>query len=466
MDMSARNSVKQNINSSIGILNEDMESNIKDLGKSTGINKRRNMINEERQRFHDMIDNVPVGIVELDYSEVKKYINTLESEGEKNMRKYFLDNPNKLIPCLSLTQLIYVNRAMLDIYDVNSGQSLLDIANRRIKKSSTDLWHYGDMLVSFLEGKNHINYELSFLTAKGKRKYLHEEGYLIPDYQNTWSHILFSCVDITRIKEAEDLAKEYQERLEEMVQQLEHAYEIENQLRRKIERDIKTRLHFIEILAHELKTPLTPILSASDYLCSNIDDHAMKLFAHQIYQGASKLSHRVGEFKDLVECEAGVLKLRKQKLDLRLLLTEVYDSYLSVALKRNIALILDLPDKPIKACVDRERIIQVLDNLLENAIRETSSQGQISIGASLQKKRITIYIKDNGRGIEKTKQKYLFKPYQKLYYGGRHLGRLGLGLYICKMLVEAHGGKILCDSDVGRGSTFNFTLNPTFKNYK
>jgi signal transduction histidine kinase len=115
-----------------------------------------------------------------------------------------------------------------------------------------------------------------------------------------------------------------------------------------------------------------------------------------------------------------------------------------------------LPSRKLPVRVDPDRIFQVLTNLISNAVKITPMGGQISVTAARQERRVQIAVRDTGRGMTEADLGRIFNPYCKLARDERH--GLGLGLYISKSIVQAHGGRIWAESRPGAGSTFFFTI--------
>ena len=140
------------------------------------------------------------------------------------------------------------------------------------------------------------------------------------------------------------------------------------------------------------------------------------------------------------------------------LLQECYELFEPLASEKNLNFVLDLPDELYIALADSERIQQVVYNLLDNAIKYTPSGGQIKLAASLKKQKIIIEVHDNGIGIPKKDHEYLFQPYKRLRQRKGQHGGLGLGLAICKKLIELHKEQIWFVSKPKHGSSFYFSI--------
>jgi two-component system response regulator VicR len=237
---------------------------------------------------------------------------------------------------------------------------------------------------------------------------------------------------------------------------LKHLYQQERELRQQLEQEMKKRVEFTRAIAHELKTPLTSLLASSDLLASEIGSEPLQTLARNIRQGALNLDSRINELLDLVRGEVGMLELKLEMVDISQLLQDVTDSTKPVASRREQSLELALPSSLPAVRADPTRFQQIVTNLLDNALKFTPPGGNVRLGAKKKDNSIVVEVRDTGRGISKEEQQLLFQPHQRSK--GEASEGLGLGLALCKMLVELHGGKIWVKSSVGRGSTFGFSL--------
>ena len=250
--------------------------------------------------------------------------------------------------------------------------------------------------------------------------------------------------DITERKSAEEALKA--------------VYEEEHQLRQQLEVEISKRVQFIRALAHELKTPLTSALAASDLLVTQLNEEPQLSLARNIYRSATNLDSRVEELLDLARGELGMLDLKLEPVDILQLLRQTADDMKPLASRQGLTLSVDLP--PTLPSVDAEagRVQQILVNLLNNAIKFSSENGRVALGASVRQDSVVVEVRDTGSGISKAEQQRLFEPYHRVEGDRDRLSGLGLGLALCKNLVELHGGRIWVESRPGEGSTFSFSL--------
>jgi signal transduction histidine kinase len=159
---------------------------------------------------------------------------------------------------------------------------------------------------------------------------------------------------------------------------------------------------------------------------------------------------------DITEAEAGMMKLRREPVDLALLAREAIELYEYVAEEKHIDVSLDSPS-PVIVSVDRTRMRQVFANLLDNALKYTPVDGKVTISVSNQSRESVAVFRDNGMGIPPDEQG---KIWSRLYRGDKSRSQrgLGLGLSLVKAIVEAHGGKVTVSSKVGEGSEFVVSL--------
>lgn len=229
-----------------------------------------------------------------------------------------------------------------------------------------------------------------------------------------------------------------------MAADLEHA----EQLRRNLVADV----------AHELRTPLSNI---QGYL-EAIRDRVMKPNAatiHSLNEETALLSRLVDELQELSLAEAGELKLVYQAEDIAKLVKQAVTSWQPQVAAKEILLSLDLPDNLPLVNIDWQRVNQVLHNLLENAVAHTRKGGTINVAAITQGDWVEVCVSDTGEGIPAEDLPNIFERFYRVDRSrARATGGSGLGLTIAKRLVEAHGGKITVQSELGKGSCFSFTL--------
>ena len=220
------------------------------------------------------------------------------------------------------------------------------------------------------------------------------------------------------------------------------------------------KTEFFSDISHELRTPLTSIKGAADILSrkSSCNDPT---YLDIIKKNTDHLTRTIIDFLDYSKIEAGRLDLDITDESLTGIAKEVIESQKADAMKKNLRMEFEVPEDFVLP-LDRYRIYQVISNLMSNAIKFSPDSSSISIRISRLRKDIEFTIKDEGCGIKAEHHELIFKKfYQALQGNGKvnmQKGSSGIGLAICKGLVEAHNGKIRVESKEGEGSKFIFTL--------
>ena len=246
----------------------------------------------------------------------------------------------------------------------------------------------------------------------------------------------------------------------------------------------KAQQEFINVAAHELRTPIQPIISLSDILVHKLRDNESLEIVNVIIRSAKRLRRLSEDVLDVTRIESGLLSFNKERFDLKQVISCTADDYRNQirTSKKNIRLVLDGFDKgdgvqkgqlgeedqehirrrpliqdndPIIVEADKGRITQVIDNLLNNALKFTND-GTIFILTENKEGQAIVSIKDNGQGIDADILPKLFSRFASKSGIG---GGTGLGLFISKSIMEAHGGKIWAQNNTdGKGATFSFSL--------
>jgi two-component system, OmpR family, sensor histidine kinase VicK len=217
----------------------------------------------------------------------------------------------------------------------------------------------------------------------------------------------------------------------------------------------KMQKEFINIASHEMKTPVQSILAFSELLQENPDND--KKMMQGIYRNAVRLQRLTNDILDVTKIESGTLKLNKKKFSIKeLILSVKMDLENLIEKENNTVKIFTEFKKDFIIEADKGRIFQVMDNLLDNAIKFTNYNGiiQIKVCENVTNDQVIVSVKDNGIGIIKEVLPRLFIKFVTFSTVGT-----GLGLYISKNIIEAHGGKISAkNNEDGKGATFSFSL--------
>jgi signal transduction histidine kinase/CheY-like chemotaxis protein len=223
---------------------------------------------------------------------------------------------------------------------------------------------------------------------------------------------------------------------------------------------------FMSMIVHDLRSPLAGILAGSDILKGGLAgdlNEDQKQVVEILGSSSKRLMTLVNEVLDMSRIEAGRLSLHRSAANPETMIRRAVDETRFLAGEKNQALDFAAAPKLPELNVDQEKVEQVLINLVTNAIKFTPVAGKLHVSAEAVKGGVRFAVTDTGPGLTPEEQGHLFQKYSEL--AGRKKAELkgtGLGLFICRSIVEAHGGTIGVTSEAGKGSSFHFTL-PTGK---
>ncbi len=268
------------------------------------------------------------------------------------------------------------------------------------------------------------------------------------------------------LREERDLIHTIAEQLGKVIERkqaeerLQRLYSKEKELREKLQAEMRSKVDFTRKLIHELKTPLTSLLATCQLLRDETTDKRLEKLAGYILASAQNLNNRVDELHDLVKGEIGALTLKIEPADLSALLKSISEETEALASQCGNNVNLALPARLPLVYADPARVKQIMLNLLNNAFKYARDSGPVTVRATEVGTSVIIEVNDRGPGIPAKIQKHLFAPYySSVRMGGQSSGGLGIGLALCKVLVELHGGRIWVQSQPGKGASFFFTLS-------
>jgi signal transduction histidine kinase len=252
----------------------------------------------------------------------------------------------------------------------------------------------------------------------------------------------------------EDLSTE-RSRFDEELERAEDAHaETQNSL--------SVRNEYMAIVSHDLRNPLASIAMGSEVLllrlrAPEIDREAAIRSLSVIQRNTAAMERLIRDLLDAERIEAGKIAVQPARRSIAALLSECDDLFGSVALKNALTLTISAPAGELFAQVDHDRIMQVLSNLIGNALKHTPRGGSVVLEVHASGGRITFTVRDSGPGIPPEQQKKIFEKFSQLETKSRQ--GLGLGLYISKWIVEAHGGTLSVTSKPGEGCVFTFSVS-------
>ncbi|MDH4370018.1 MAG: response regulator [Nitrospira sp.] len=231
----------------------------------------------------------------------------------------------------------------------------------------------------------------------------------------------------------------------------------------ELERADRTRSSFLSHVSHELRTPLTSIKGFVENLLDGVTgpvNSKQRHYLDRINENVKRLMRMIGDLLDRTRIETGQLALSPAEVDLERCVGEVLEHLRPLALEKRQILSCQYPLSTLIVWVDRDRLIQILTNLVHNAIKFTPAEGRIDVVVEASDSAFaTIHVRDSGPGIAREALEQIFDPFFRTA-GGRKTCRqgLGLGLSIVKTLVELHNGRIEVRSEPGHGAEFSVML--------
>ena len=228
-----------------------------------------------------------------------------------------------------------------------------------------------------------------------------------------------------------------------------------------VDLELITRDHFLAIVSHDLKNSIVAISISAGLIRRGLSKDVVGAvsFLKQlgiIEQAAEGMNRMISDLLDVERMAHDQLKLKLENVDFCALLQECVDLFTPVVSSKSFSMTIHTSTEPIFANADHDRILQVLSNLIGNSLKFTPNGGTIKLSARKQGTQVEVSVTDNGSGIPEEAQVKIFERFSQLTMNDRR--GLGLGLFIAKWIVEAHKGCIWVSSEVGKGSTFSFTL--------
>jgi signal transduction histidine kinase len=239
------------------------------------------------------------------------------------------------------------------------------------------------------------------------------------------------------------------------------ALAIENsKLHRDVQKAVRARDDLLAVVSHDLRNPLEAISLKAEAIVRFLPDEPAaakpRKYAEGIQAAVRRMDHLIKDLLDLGSIEGGHLKLEPTFEHLEAIISSAVEEIQPLALAKGLRVEAERPAPPVRLLCDKSRILQVLSNLLGNAVKFTPSGGSILVRPSLEAGSVKVLVSDTGRGVA---AEHLARIFDRYYQEPEHQrGGVGLGLFIASGIVSAHGGEIWAESTPGVGSKFYFTL--------
>jgi signal transduction histidine kinase/FixJ family two-component response regulator len=220
--------------------------------------------------------------------------------------------------------------------------------------------------------------------------------------------------------------------------------------------DVRARDEVLAVVAHDLQNPLNVISMAANMLLSRVNEQSLRRPVERITRGVQRATRLLRDLLDISAMEAGRFSVERRRVDPADVLLSALESQQSLAADASVIIGSDLSPELPAVDADEERLLEVLENLVGNAVKFTNPGGSITVGAAREGEEMKFWVQDSGAGIPADQLPHVFDRFWQAKRTDRR--GTGLGLTICKGIVEAHGGRIWADSIVGKGTRVSFTV--------
>lgn len=356
----------------------------------------------------------------------------------------------------------------------NSGAELLnyspdDIIGKHLTEFiDTDNLNYTNAELSkIIEVRGEGKFEVAFISKNEKKVYLdlHVKTVLSED---RIIGLLGVGSDVTIIRHLKSRLNNLEPRLVEAERLITVERARTNQHKAMLDELNKLKSEFVSNISHELRTPLASIVGFSETINSDpkMPDELRLEFNSIILNEGKRLAKLINDVLDLSRIEAGVITLNKVQFDIVELIKSIYSDYHKHAQAKNITLSSEFPAEKINVEADRERISQVVQALLDNAVKFTKNNGRIRVIISNLYREVEIIITDTGIGISEKDFPFIFQKFSKVNKTDSDNYSTGMGLVFVKQIVDLHKGLITVQSEPDKGTTVILKLLKNIKDRK
>jgi PAS domain S-box-containing protein len=280
-------------------------------------------------------------------------------------------------------------------------------------------------------------------TSGGKWLWLQLTATSIPDSSGRPEHVLVMVEDVTIVREAQD--------------KLGEALESQRSANATLEKLDRTKTEFLSIVSHEFRTALTGIQGFSELIRDGgLEPDEVRAYGGYIFNDADRVNRLIGDMLDLDRMESGRMSIRTSDVDINEVLG---DAIARAGSSPTVDFKADLDPRLPIVVGDRDRLVQVVSNLVNNAVKYSPDGGTVTLSSRVEGGFALVSVTDTGVGIPPDEIAHVFERFRRVRSGAaQSIPGTGLGLTIVKQIVEMHGGKIWVESAVGHGSAFHFTL--------
>ncbi len=343
--------------------------------------------------------------------------------------------------------ILSVNRQMMDVFEKERDEEL--VGTSIFEMSAVHRSGLDALVIQGMDGHSAEKVDLHYVPRQDKAVYLHVKVAPLLSEKGEVQGVVLVAMDTTSKVRLEG--------------QLERSYEKLTQTYQELERVNKMKSQFIDVVSHELRTPLTVMRGYVDLVEGEYTPKLDERFGQRlkiIKANTDKLYALVESMLDISRLEKGSLEIHTEPIKLDTILEEIVRDRMKDAEEKKQALTLSVDGTIPIVVADRRRMRDVFNNLVDNAVKYTEEGGRVQVGCRDEGRIVHVWVKDNGVGIP---LENLGKIFDRFYIVAKddlahQVDRIGLSLPISKGIVEAHGGRIWVESQVGKGSVFHVDI--------
>jgi PAS domain S-box-containing protein len=400
------------------------------------------LTHEPRMAEHDLVTMLTTA-----GGEIGNFIRRAETaqalrRSEADHRAIFERSPIGIARISSEGELLEANPALLTMLDhdfqVMRATSWPDLL--RAYDQAAARARFSPLLAGISDGKS---VQVRAGTGAGSWLWLQLTASSIPDSSGRPEHVLVMVEDVTLVREAQD--------------KLGEALESQRSANATLEKLDRTKTEFLSIVSHEFRTALTGIQGFSELIRDGgLESDEVRAYGGYIFNDADRVNRLIGDMLDLDRMESGRMSIRTADVDINEVLS---DAIARAGGSPSVEFKADLDPRLPIVVGDRDRLIQVVSNLVNNAVKYSPDGGTVTLSSRAEGEFALVSVTDTGVGIPPDEIGHVFERFRRVRSGAaQSIPGTGLGLTIVKQIVEMHGGKIWVESAVGHGSSFHFTL--------
>jgi len=408
-------------------------------------------LRDSAAQYRVLFENSPVSLWEEDFSGAKDFLGELDVPLDE-LAAYLGDNPEALARAAAGMAVERVNRTTVEMWGARTEADLTGGLDPYVLEVNKDL--YILELVAIAKGQQRFFGAAEMPSLDGRMMFANVYWTVAPGYEDTYAKVFVSIIDLSDQRRMQQQLERYKDTLETLVE--ERTAEL-SQANRSLLEATKAKDKFLAAMSHELRTPLNSIIGFSgtvlQRLAGDINEEQERQLT-LVQRSGQHLLRLINQVLDLSRIEAGQEVFEPTRFETRVLVDEVLDDVATLAEPADLRLVGDVLGAPEFITTDRDRLKQILLNLLANAIKFTE-QGEVRLSATSQGDLVVFRVRDSGPGIPFDEQANVFEAFHQIRTAAGHKpAGTGLGLSISRELSTLLGGEISLESEPGAGSCF------------